>query len=173
MKCPHCLESFHAEFSTSFLSGQSRHLVDKDGYWGVRFTVCPACQKASIFLQVHSIHDTNLVLWEIQVWPKGVARSPLPPEVPEEFAADYREACLVLTDSPKASAALSRRCLQHLLRDKAGVKPGNLSEEIDEVLASKTLPSDLADAIDAIRHVGNFAAHPLKSTNQYRSDPGR
>lgn len=165
MKCPQCLESFHAEFFTSFLSGQSRHLVDKDGYWGVRFTICPACQKASIFFQVHSIHDTNLVLREMQVWPKGVARSPLPPEVPEEFTADYREACLVLTDSPKASAALSRRCLQHLLREKAGVKPSDLSKEIDDVLATKTLPSDLADAIDAIRHVGNFAAHPLKSTN--------
>lgn len=165
MKCPHCLVSFHAEFSKSLLGGPSRWLVDKDGYWGARFTICPACHKASIFLQVLSIDNTDLVLREIQVWPKGVARSPLPAEVPEAFAADYREACLVVADSPKASAALGRRCLQHLLREKARVKPNDLSKEIDEVLASKTLPSDLADAIDAIRNIGNFAAHPLKSTN--------
>lgn len=165
MKCPHCLESFHAEFSKSLLGGNTRHLIDRDGYWGVRFTICPECQKASIFLQVHSISDTNVVLREIQVWPKGVARSPLPVEVPEKFAVDYREACLVVGDSAKASAALSRRCLQQLLRDKAGVKPSDLIKEIDEVLASKTLPSDLADAIDAIRNIGNFAAHPLKSTS--------
>ncbi len=33
------------------------------------------------------------------------------------------------------------------------------------MLASKALPSDLAEDVDAIRNVGNFAAHPLKSTN--------
>jgi hypothetical protein len=85
--------------------------------------------------------------------------------VPPDVAEDYREACLVLPDSAKASAALSRRCLQHLLRTAAGVKPGNLADEIGQVVDSKQLPSHLAGAIDAIRNVGNFAAHPLKSTS--------
>jgi hypothetical protein len=83
--------------------------------------------------------------------------------VPEEFAADYREACLVLTDSPKASAALSRRCLQLLLREKGRVKPGNLSDEIDQ--AMQQLPSHLAEAVDAVRNIGNFSGHPIKNTN--------
>lgn len=100
----------------------------------------------------------------ITVWPKAATR-PVAQEVPEPFAADYREAALVLPDSPKASAALSRRCLQHLLREVAGVKHSNLSDEIDEVLASKTLSSHDAKRIDAIRTVGNFAAHPIKSTH--------
>jgi len=43
------------------------------------------------------------------------------------------------------------------------VKHSDLSKEIDEVLASGELSSLLADSIDAIRHYGNFAAHPLKS----------
>jgi hypothetical protein len=89
----------------------------------------------------------------------------LSPNVPPEFGNDYIEACLVFADSTKASAALSRRCLQYILREKAGVKKSDLSKEIQEVLDSKSLPSDLADAIDAIRNIGNFAAHPLKSTN--------
>lgn len=71
------------------------------------------------------------------------------------------EACLVLPDSPKASAAISRRCLQAVLRDAAGVKPADLSREIDEAMPH--LPPYLADAIDAVRNVGNFAAHPVKS----------
>ena len=33
------------------------------------------------------------------------------------------------------------------------------------MLASKTLPLGLAEAIDDVRNVGNFAAHPLKGTN--------
>jgi len=61
------------------------------------------------------------------------------------------------------SAALSRRCLQNILRDVAEVKPNDLSKEIDEILARKELPSYLASAIDAIRNIGNFAAHPIKS----------
>jgi hypothetical protein len=55
--------------------------------------------------------------------------------------------------------------LQHILREKANVKPSDLAREIDEVLASQTLPSHLSEAIDAIRNIGNFAAHPIKSTN--------
>lgn len=94
-----------------------------------------------------------------------VARSPLSPHVPKKFAADYSEACLVLPDSEKASAALSRRCLQHLLREYVGIDKKDLSVQIQEVLDSKQLPSYLATDLDAIRNIGNFAAHPLKSTN--------
>ena len=99
------------------------------------------------------------------IFPRGPARSALPSVVEEKFAADYREACIVLADSPKASAALSRRCLQMLLREKGGVKRGDLNSEIDQILNSKSLGSNLAGAIDAIRVIGNFAAHPMKSTN--------
>ncbi len=106
----------------------------------------------------------------LRLQPYGLPQSPplairLPREVPDAFAQDYREACLVLNDSPKASAALSRRCLQHLLREVAHVKAGNLSDEIGQVCESGTLPSDLAGAIDAVRTLGNFAAHPTKNTN--------
>jgi hypothetical protein len=36
--------------------------------------------------------------------------------------------------------------------------------QIDDVIQSGSLPTHLRDAIDAIRNIGNFAAHPLKST---------
>jgi hypothetical protein len=51
------------------------------------------------------------------------------------------------------------------LRDHVKVKAGKLTTEIDQLLATKTLPSDLADDVDAIRNYGNFAAHPEKDTN--------
>jgi hypothetical protein len=77
----------------------------------------------------------------------------------------------VLPDSPKASAALSRRCLQHILRENAGVKDGNLAREIQQVLDSKQLPTHLAENLDAVRNIGNFAAHPQKSTNTGEIQP--
>lgn len=158
MKCPHCSESFHAEF---FVFPTQQGLIDEDGAWLYRCTICPACQRAIIFVRL----ATEPQYKERMAYPKVVARSPLPPEVTEPFASDYREACKVLADSPKASAALSRRCLQNLLREKAGVTWGNLSNEIEQVLKSKQLPSDLASAVDVIRVVGNFAAHSIKSIN--------
>ena len=151
MKCPHCLENFREEWE---LLGYED---DCDGKWHVWHTECPGCDRLIMKLvQQHGVHKS-----ESLIRPKAPARAPLPSEVPEQFAADYREACLVLPDSAKASAALSRRCLQNLLREHFKAKHGNLSDEIDEVLPK--LPTHLAGAVDGIRNFGNFAAHPMKS----------
>ena len=99
----------------------------------------------------------------MMVWPKGASRTPVPVEVPSEIVEDYKELRLVLSDSPKASGALSRRCLQNLLRRAAGIKAGDLSSEIQQVLDSGRLPTPIAENIDAVRNIGNFAAHPNKS----------
>lgn len=108
-------------------------------------------------------HRITIPVRTFQVWPRGVSRAPMPKEVPPSISEDYREACLVLADSPKASAALSRRCLQNILREAAGVKRGQLYDEIQEVIDGKQLPSTIADGLDHVRVIGNFAAHPEKS----------
>lgn len=97
------------------------------------------------------------------VLPRQATR-PVPIEVQAaspNIAADFEEAAAVLFVSAKASAALSRRCLQALLSEKGGARQRNLSEQIDAVLP--TLPSHLAEDLDAVRHIGNFAAHPQKA----------
>jgi hypothetical protein len=74
-----------------------------------------------------------------------------------------------------ASAALSRRCLQALLRDIVKVKPANLDQEIQQVIENRLLPSYLSENLDAVRTVGNFSAHPIKiqSTGQIvQVEPG-
>jgi hypothetical protein len=96
------------------------------------------------------------------VVPRGAARPLAPPEVPADIASDFNEACLVLVDSPKASAALSRRCLEHLLRERKVSTEENLSRAIEDALATH-LPPNIGDNLDAIRNIGNFAAHPQKS----------
>jgi hypothetical protein len=92
-------------------------------------------------------------------------RITIPPEVPEKYADDFREAVLVLDLSPMASAALSRRILQNILRDEFGIQHRTLADEIDTFIAQSGIPSYLTNAVDAIRNIGNLAAHPLKSTN--------
>lgn len=163
MICPHCLVGFRPEGEQIYLG------KDADGEWGLLKVNCTECEKMILTLIKGTCvvkpggFDFKSIEKSILFYPKGSNRPPVPSEVPEEFAEDYKEACLVLNDSPKASAALSRRCLQHLLREKAKVKPGNLADEIEQVIESGNLPLELADAIDAIRNIGNFAAHPIKS----------
>jgi len=156
MRCPHCRNSFHGQEARTSLGGDR----DSDQMF-VDHQICPSCgRRFAVLLRFKDgVPATELF------YPKATLRGPLSADVPAEFGRDYMEACLVFGDSPKASAALSRRCLQLLLRQKAGVKPQDLSREIDELLASKQLPAHLAEAVDAIRAVGNFAAHPIKSTS--------
>ena len=164
-KCPHCLIAFHDIWLTSQL------VSDVDGIWIARFTTCPTCKKLIIYLD----KNNGMRVTSMLVRPRGISRSPVPPEVPADIAEDYVESCLVLADSPKASAALSRRCLQNLLRNAARVKQGNLANEIEQVLNSGVLPTPLADSIDAVRNIGNFAAHPMKSQqsgNIVQVEPG-
>lgn len=166
MKCPHCLVEFHAEAERMTIG------ADKEGMWGLEMYLCPNpdCGKRTVYLVLGKpvfssgkVVRFDSVQKRIMVRPKGSNRPPVPNDVPPVFAEDYVEACLVLSDSPKASAALSRRCLQNLLREKAKVKHGKLADEIEQVINSGTLPSHLVEVIDAVRNVGNFAAHPLKS----------
>ena len=163
MKCPHCLESFHDFYEVVPVGN------DADGNWGVVSRKCPSCERVVLVLvngNLGSIGGRSMlesVKSERLIYPRTSSRVPLPKEVPEEFAEVYREACTVLADSPEASTALSRRCLQHLLREKAHVKQSNLTNEIQEVIDSGSLPPYIVEAIDAIRKIGNYAAHLIKS----------
>ncbi len=183
MRCPHCLVNFHVSDRTTYnfhlLNDNHIHLLlignDADCYWWLERTTCPACGKFILNL-VSSVGECeevrtrstipNGIEHTTAIRPRGTNRPPVPVEVPEEFAEDYREACLVIADSPKASAALSRRCLQHILREKAGVKnPDNLSQAIQEVVNDPAVPSEISETLDMVRNIGNFSAHPNKSVN--------
>ena len=167
LKCPHCTVEIHAAIEWERIG------EDTEGDWAIEKYRCPnpKCSKFILYLvlgeAVYSdaggFRGVKSVKKRIMIYPKGSNRPPVSSEVPSMFADDYTEACLVLPDSPKASAALSRRCLQNLLREKAGVKHTNLADEIQQVIDSGTLPTHLVDVIDAIRNVGNFATHPIKS----------
>ena len=184
MKCPHCLENFYVgERTTWGYGGPSEkgimHLgSDPDGHWWIETVQCPNPACGRVVLSIINCEGTqrdpkypqSSFLMPagderiVHVRPKATNRPPIPVEVPDDFAEDYREACLVLADSPKASAALSRRCLQHILREKAGVKNMNdLAKAIQEVLDNPAVPPDVSTTLDMVRNIGNFSAHPNKS----------
>ncbi len=161
MQCPHCLVEFVGSKKKTKLG------KDVDGKWDIITHKCPICRKKTFELKhkgfkkgdyQHTIPDSK-----VMIRPKAIIRPPVALEVPDEYAVDYKEAAMILTDSPKASAALSRRCLQHIIRNTMGIKRTDLFQEIQEVIDSKLLPDDILESLDTIRLVGNFTAHPVKS----------
>jgi hypothetical protein len=164
MKCPHCAVAVFSEVGSTGIGG------DAVSYWVLHKQDCPNCRRVILSVTEHGKRTKALlpdpsgeILSRQTITPRVINRGPIPPEVSAEFADDYRQACLVLGDSPKASAALSRRCLQHIIREKAGITRKTLDREIQDLLDTNTLPTHLAKAIDAVRQIGNFAAHPTKS----------
>lgn len=180
MKCPHCyvVVDFRPETYECWVDvdvEKSLEPKDKKNFAaiGVASGLCPHCsrpiisllrgrgQKGGEYNHVSMPDDDDD---EEILYPKFFVR-PVEAEVPERFKRDFLEACAVLSASPKASAALSRRLLQDVLREKFGIHHPSLAQEIDTFIARPDVPSFLGGAVDAVRNIGNFAAHPLKDTN--------
>ena len=135
---------------------------------------CPECREFVVLLRrgtywQHDLNDADSrELTEPNdevIFPFPRNHRPLPPEIPDPYRSDYAEACAVLALSPKASAAISRRLLQHLLRDELKIVHRTLDKEIAEFVSRPGVPSHLTEAVDAIRTLGNLAAHPTKNTS--------
>lgn len=161
MICPHCG------------IGTSPTLIPHQLGWDDEFLLvaasgnCTECKHMIVMgrLVLHPNTTESFISSEFILYPPGPHPRRIPEEVTGDYAQDFREASIVLQFSPKASAALSRRLVQHVIREKAGIRKGNLNDEIDELIAQDKLPADLANDLDMIRRVGNFAAHPIKSTS--------
>ncbi|WP_331694608.1 DUF4145 domain-containing protein [Pandoraea sputorum] len=87
----------------------------------------------------------------------------MPDYIPKPIVDDYEEACAIRDLSPKASATLSRRCLQGMIRDFFGVSKGSLAKEIESI--EDKVDSVTWQSIDAVRKIGNIGAHMEKDIN--------
>jgi hypothetical protein len=99
---------------------------------------------------------------EWQLRPKSSSK-PFPEYIPKVILDDYKEACLIVNDSPKASATLSRRCLQGIIRNFWGISKPRLIDEIKELEGK--IDANTWRAIDGVRSVGNIGAHMEKDIN--------
>jgi hypothetical protein len=93
-----------------------------------------------------------------------------PHKVPREvddalIRQDFEEAATLLALSPKASAALARRCLQKILRTRGGAKPGRLFDEITEVTGSGALPHSLSKLLERLK--AQWEREEGQTKNQY------
>lgn len=170
MECPHCNHAIHFKSVIRRVHGPP----DEEGI-EVEYGFCPRCDEVIIFLSrgtVEMIGDgfeydatlTGEIVREL-VYPPFPSVEEPPDEVPGRFAGDFVEAARIVNISPKASAAMSRRVLQDVIRSEFGIKQRSLAQEIDEFIRLTDVPEHLANAVDAVRNIGNFAAHPSKDEN--------
>lgn len=168
--CPHCQQ--HVTISNVIGKDTILYFNNADGRHCLTttFIVCPNpnCQKftlnASLYRSAPPIfpggnEEIRELVKRWQLVPESTAKV-FPDYIPAALIQDYKEACAIRCLSPKASATLSRRCLQGILRDFWKVKPGNLVAEIKQI-EGKIDPLTWA-AIDATRKIGNIGAHMEK-----------
>jgi hypothetical protein len=170
MKCPHCNTGIYLGFVESqvvtapMVMNLANQAVAPALTWTLSHQRCPECHESIILLerQTMSIGWANQRL-KFMAYPHSRTR-PIAAEVPDPYRQDFFEACKVLADSPKASAALSRRCLQAILKDKLGATKKDLYDQIEEVIVTGKLPSFIVEGLHDVRKIGNIAAHSMKST---------
>ena len=114
---------------------------------------CNSCGKDSVWSKNRTTLDESLVIPRITV---GI-ESPNQ-DMPDEISKIYTEASLVLSDSPRASAALSRLAIDKLT---AQLEPEGKSLNLRiGKLVEKGLPVTIQQSLDIVRVIGNNAVHP-------------
>lgn len=169
MQCPHCLHAIYPATMNTYIAPAEapviKHGVNAGKLTSVyaRIHTCPRCKGPTVEIAFFNTGG-SVEFDRFRAYPRSGPFPPAPPEVPAPIAADYAEANEVLPISPKASAALARRCLQAILASQ-GYTQKDLVKQIEAVLKesdpARALPLALRENIDAIRNFGNFSAHPV------------
>lgn len=171
--CPFCNRDTTITESNYYLSSTNFTIENSEGPRILQyfFIVCPnkVCRKFTLEISLYKLErdpgNRPAIGALIQSWPlipQSKAKS-FPDCIPKVILDDYNEACLICNLSPKASATLSRRCLQGIIRDFWQVKPGRLVDEIDQI--KDRVDPDTWGAIESVRKVGNIGAHMEKDIN--------
>lgn len=169
--CPYCEVMFvlsrdtytilETSFDTTNTIGQNyKSPITEESELRLSYYHCPSCKKYS--LEVIG-KGSKLSEIDLRVLPFGKAKE-LPDYIPKGIKEDYKEACLIKNLSPKASATLSRRCLQGMIRDYWEIKDGTLYKEINQL--EDKVPAVQWKVIHAVRQIGNIGAHMEKNIDK-------
>jgi hypothetical protein len=170
--CPYCNTKTTINEGNYHTSEDGMSIQNSDGERMLRneWIICPnsECKKITLVAKLYEC------IYVPHYWKRGdfvkswrllpdSAAKVFPEYIPISLRNDYEEAAKIVELSPKASATLSRRCLQGIIRDFWKVSKSRL---IDEINAIKEKIDPLTwKSIDAVRTVGNIGAHMEKDIN--------
>ncbi len=169
-QCPYCSNIVAVSGNTLQARYPSFAKNDDQNYTGYGYTYgeactkisfykCPNCEEYTIFIlgMGDKVSDINTI-----IRPKSPAKQ-FPDYIPKAIRQDYEESCSIAKLSPKASATLSRRCLQGMIRDFWNIKESNLAKAIEQLEGK--IPATQWKVIDGVRRIGNIGAHMEKDIN--------
>lgn len=121
---------------------------------------CPnkSCSNISIFL---NSYGKGYPFYSGRVIPEKIITT-IPEFVPDSIQKDINEAELIVDLSPKASATLSRRALQGMIRDFYKISDKRTLFDEIEAICDK-IDSEEYEALTSLRSIGNIGAHPEKN----------
>ncbi|MBN2005815.1 MAG: DUF4145 domain-containing protein [Anaerolineae bacterium] len=169
MRCPHCGIGVKLDVQEQIAYPSADYSETGLGI-EVLHSFCPECGQLVLILKhgkyqwIDNAGEIIEVHKEEIIYPRVFQRI-LATEIPLCYRQTFNEATSVLLISPKASAALSRRLLQEILRTEYKIVKRDLDKEITEFISLPRIPPEISETVDAIRNIGNFAAHPLKYQN--------
>ena len=176
-KCPYC---GHAQVLSKERFSNGFHGVYADGWKQGKpllfhhAIVCAngECRELTLHVSLTTTSGYRGDRWEniepvreFKLLPTSFAK-PQPDFIPKPLTEAYNEACAIRDLSPKASATLTRRCLQGMIRDFCGIRKNRLIDEINQLRvdveqghAPPGVHPDAVEAIDHVRGIGNIGAH--------------
>lgn len=177
--CPYCNHSSTITDSNCSDSLHTFNMGNKHGPLGIatKIITCPNdnCREYTITGELKrtktissklgiqtELIGSPLMSWQLR--PESFALQ-FPDYVPKPIKEDYEEACRIRELSPKASATLSRRCLQGIIRDFWGIRKSRLADEINALKENNNVDPITLKAIDSVRALGNIGAHMEKDIN--------
>lgn len=182
--CPYC---GHAQVVTDNTFDSTSVIIpnnlSKYGKFGGRIhsIVCSNidCKELTISFSLNKVGNhprgglyvTDEIHHSWKLLPESSAK-PQPDYIPKPIVENYNQACRIRDLSPNASAAMSRRCLQGMIRDFCEISERTLAKEIDtlrqkinEGKGPQGVNHDAIDAIDHVRSIGNIGAHMEEDIN--------
>ena len=159
--CQHTMALSNQTYREIFMSQQmlnARYTPPAPGQICIKYYSCPHCGEITIMADVE--YDPSI--GTVYLRPQSLAKK-FPNYIPQAIRDDYEEAHAIVSLSPKASATLSRRCIQGMIRDFWNIDESNLSRSISQLEGK--IPAPQWRVIDGVRRIGNIGAQMEKDVN--------
>lgn len=163
--CPHC--GVYAAFANAGVVNWPGTPARFTKYLAADIVLSRCTNCAWGLVGIHyRVQKTAAVQGEL-IYPNSVSWPDRAPDgLPEPIKRAYDEARAVVGISAMATAVLARRCIQHVIRAKVGITKRTLFDEIAEAIKRPELTMATRDALDHVRQIGNWGAHPIKEADE-------
>ena len=168
IECPHCGLQVTVDFEAFRPNPVYPKLNSRDARIYIEQGRCPS--RKCLGLIVRTVAEAGEESSTVKCIIPPVNEVTFPGSLSPGILSQYKKAKKILPIDQNASAVMSRRCLQMLLREYFHIERGSLYCEMQELINKGKLPSYLAHDLDRVREIGNLGAHPEKSGMELPSE---